>query len=224
MIGLSKSERKIELYQQWLEYFGGRSELLDYRNSEEGYEKFEKCSGLVLTGGVDIYPEIYCDWDTPETKGSYIPERDGFELKLLEMAVSAGKPVLAICRGLQVLNVFFNGSLIFDIEEQRGVVHTSTNKDEPLFHDVVIYENTLLHELTGITKGNVNSYHHQAVDRLGDGLTVNCRSVDGIVEGIEYEDRSGKPFLLGIQWHPERSGFDAVLSANIVKPFISKCK
>lgn len=224
MIGLSKSERKIELYCKWLEHFGAKYRILDFENSVDGFRDFDECSGLILTGGVDVYPEIYCDWDTAKTKGTYKPERDGFELKLIELALKEQKPILAICRGLQILNVYFNGSLIFDIEEQRGTVHTELADHQPRFHEVSIYPGTLLHEITGITGGSVNSYHHQAVDRIGDGLRVNCRSVDGIVEGLEYENSNEKPFLLGIQWHPERSDPDLILSAAIIRNFLQECE
>ena len=224
MIGISKTDTNFHLYCVWLDHFGVRYKALDYKMSEEGFKDFEDCNGLILTGGVDIYPEIYCDWDTAETKGTYNPERDGFELKILEMAVSSEKPVLGICRGMQVMNVYFLGSLIFDIKDQRGTDHSKIIQSEPIFHEIRIFEGSLLHDITGVTSGIVNSYHHQAVDRMGNGLTPNARSVDGIVEGMEYEDKTGKPFLLGIQWHPERSDPEDTFSANIIKRFINECK
>ncbi len=223
MIGISKTDTKFQLYCEWLDHFGAKYTVLDYHNSDQGYADFNDCKGLILTGGVDVYPELYCDWDTAETKGTYIPERDGFELRLIDMAVKAGKPILAICRGMQILNVYFNGSLIYDIKEQRGAEHTKVSAEVPRIHDVKIYEGTLLSEIAGISEGSANSYHHQAVDRLGEGLTTNCRAFDGIVEGLEYEDRNGKPFLLGIQWHPERSDYEDVLSSEIIKRFLREC-
>ncbi len=224
MIGVTKTDTKLKYYFDWLDYFGVKYRLLDYGQSEAGYKDFENCSGLILTGGVDIYPELYCDWDTAETKGTYNPERDGFELKILEMAIAAEKPVLGICRGVQLINVYFGGSLIYDILDQRGTDHSRFTDGSPRFHEIRIFERTLLHEITGESSGTVNSYHHQAVDRLGNGLTPNCRTPDGIVEGVEYEDPLDKPFLLGIQWHPERMEPTDTFSSSIIKRFISECR
>lgn len=223
-IGLSRTATSFEKYEKWLGYFGVKYEVLDFEKPDSGLAGFRDCAGLILTGGVDIYPEIYCDWDTPETKGTYNPARDGFELKLMEAAVREGKPVLGICRGQQLINVFFEGSLIFDIPSQRNVEHDGKADRNALLHEIQIFRGTLLHEITGIESGKINSYHHQAVDRLGNSLIANCRSTDGIVEGIEYEDKTGKPFLLGIQWHPERSDNpEEVLSAKILERFIKEC-
>jgi len=224
MIGIAKTDTKLKFYFDWLDYFGVKYELLDYEESVSGYKNLENCSGLILTGGVDIYPELYCDWDTAETKGTYKPERDGFELKILEMVLASGKPVLGICRGMQLMNVYFGGSLIYDILDQRGTDHSRFPDGKPRLHEIRIFESTLLHEITGTDSGTVNSYHHQAVDRLGNGLTPNCRSVDGIVEGLEYEDPNDKPFLLGIQWHPERMEPTDIFSSSIIKRFISECQ
>ena len=224
MIGITKTDTKLNFYFEWLDRFGVKYELLDYEASDAGFKQFENCSGLILTGGVDIYPELYCDWDTAETKGTYKPERDGFELKVLEMAIASGKPVLGICRGLQLINVFFGGSLIYDIPDQRRIDHSRFPDGSPRYHEIRIFENTLLREIIGNDSGTVNSYHHQAVDRLGNGLTPNCRSTDGIVEGIEYEDPFDKPFMLGVQWHPERMEPKDIFSANLINRFISECQ
>jgi len=172
---------------------------------------------------VDIYPEIYCDWDTKETKGTYNPERDGFELKLLERTIEKKIPLLAICRGLQIVNVFFRGSLIFDLEEIRNVNHRKISNTEDRIHEVKIFDNTLLHDITGVNDALVTSSHHQAIDRLGEGLIINSKSPDGIIEGIEYADKTGKPFFIGVQWHPERFlNFDEPASKNILNKFISE--
>ncbi|MFZ1321359.1 MAG: gamma-glutamyl-gamma-aminobutyrate hydrolase family protein [Ignavibacteria bacterium] len=224
-IGISRTDKNFDKFEKWLKYFEVEFIVLDYFFPEEGYKYFNKCDGLILTGGVDIYPELYCDWDTKETKGTYNPERDGFELRLMESAVKADKPVLGICRGLQLINVFFRGSLIFDLPEIRNVNHKEISSTESRFHDVIILKDTLLYKITVIERSNVNSNHHQSIDRLGEGLRINAKSDDGVIEGIEYADRSGKPFLIGVQWHPERfEDPDVPLSANILKRFISECK
>jgi len=224
-IGISRSDTNFLRYENWLKYFEIEYRVLDYLFPEEGYKIFNECDGLILSGGVDIYPELYCDWDTKETKGTYNPERDGFELRLVETAVQSSKPVLGICRGLQLINIFFRGSLISDLLEIRNVNHDEISPSKPRFHDVKILKDTLLYDISKIEKANVNSYHHQSIDRLGEGLRINAKSDDGIIEGIEYSDRNDKSFLLGVQWHPERfEDSDISLSANILKRFISECK
>lgn len=224
-IGISKSDSKIDIYLAWLDSYKIEYELLDYHHPEEGFEKFKSCSGLLLTGGGDVYPELYCDWDTAETKGTYKPERDGFELQLIESALKNKIPILAICRGLQLLNVYFRGSLIFDIWDTRKINHGKTPDNKDRVHGITIFKDTLLHKITGEEKAEVTSAHHQAIDRLGEGLMINARSEDGIIEGIEFIDKNNKSFLIGIQWHPERyKNFREKTSENILKAFISEAE
>ncbi|MDQ3021743.1 MAG: gamma-glutamyl-gamma-aminobutyrate hydrolase family protein [Bacteroidota bacterium] len=224
-IGISKSESKFDRYLNWLGHFKISYEILDFENYESGLKKLDGCSGLLLSGGVDIYPEIYCDWDTVETKGTYKPERDGFELKLFEKAIERKIPVLAICRGLQLVNVFYRGSLIFDLQEIRNVNHKKISDTEDTLHNVSVFDDTLLNEIMSLNEAEVNSSHHQAIDRLGEGLIVNAKSADGIIEGIEYWDKTNKPFMIGVQWHPERfKDFNSPASKNILDKFISQCE
>jgi len=223
MIGVSKTFSKMQKYQQWLDYYKVSYTVLDFENDKDGFKAFEKCSGLMLTGGIDIYPEIYCDWDTPETKGKYEPKRDGFEMHLLDIAFEKKMPVLAICRGMQLVNVYFRGSLIFDLMEIRNVDHSKISREEDRYHGITIYRDTLLHEITGEESAIVSSSHHQAVDRLGEGLIINAKSDDGIVEGIEFSEKTGKSFLLGIQWHPERfKDYSQPTSEKILKRFLNE--
>lgn len=225
MIGITKSDSKFDRYLSWLDYFKVNYCVLDYDNAAEGLEKFDECSGLILTGGCDIYPEIYCDWDTPETKGTYKPGRDGFEMNLLGKAIEQNKPVLGICRGMQLINVYFRGSLIFDIEEIRGVNHRKISETEDRYHDIVIYDNTLLKEILGEEKISINSSHHQSVDRFGEGLMCSAKAPDGIIEGLEYSNKNDKPFLVAVQYHPERLlERENKASKNLLERFLHECK
>lgn len=218
-----KSESKFDRYTGWLENFGLSFEVLDHSESGDGIGKLEECSGIIFTGGVDIYPELYCDWDTPETKGTYNPERDGYELKLMGKAFERKIPMLCICRGMQLLNVFYRGSLIFDLEEMRGTNHRKVAPTQDRLHYINIYGGTMLHEILGLENAEVNSSHHQAVDRLGEGLIASSRSEDGIIESIEFADKTDKSFLIGIQWHPERfADFKNPVSKNIIERFIEE--
>jgi len=224
-IGISKTESRFFKYTNWLDHFKIDYTVLDYENHDEDLKKFDNCSGLILSGGVDIYPEIYCDWDTPETKGTYCPERDGFEMKLIEKAIEQRKPIFGICRGLQLLNVYFRGSLIFDLEEIRNVNHRKISDAEDRIHSVNIFGDTLLKEVVNEDKVDVTSSHHQSIDRLGEGLMTNAKSPDGVVEGIEYANKKGKPFMLAVQYHPERFlDFEKAASKNLLFRFIEECK
>ncbi len=223
-IGITKTEARFEKYINWLDHFQISYVILDFENHEEGLKRFGDCSGLLLTGGVDIYPEIYCDRDTTETKGTYNPERDGFELKILEMALVKKMPILAVCRGLQLVNIHYRGSLIFDLEKIRNVNHRKVSPGEDRLHNVNIFEHTLLHEITNEDSAVVTSSHHQAIDRIGEGLMINAKSDDGIIEGIEYQNKSGSPFFIWVQLHPERfKDLNDPASKNILEKFISEC-
>lgn len=223
-IGISKSESKFDKYIDWLEYFKVDYIVLDFEKNEEDLKKFDNCAGLILSGGVDIYPEVYCDWDTPETKGTYIPERDGFEMRLIEKAIQQNKPILAICRGLQLMNVYFRGSLIFDLEEIRRVNHRKISQTEDRVHDMNIFNGTLLHEIIGVDKIDVNSSHHQSADRLGEGLVASAKSSDGVIEGLEYADKTNKNFMVAVQYHPERfPDRNSPISKNLLERFLNEC-
>jgi len=225
IIGLSRTEKRPERYTDWLDHNNIEYIVLDYENHQKDLDRLDECSGLILSGGVDIYPEIYCDWDTVETKGTYLPERDGFELNLLEKAIGNRLPVLGICRGCQLMNVYFRGSMIFDIEDIRNVNHKKISRNEDRIHGIRIIKDSLLYEIIQSEKAEVNSSHHQSADRLGEGLMMSAKSDDGIVEAIEYADKTGKPFFIGVQWHPERFiDLNAPVSKNILDKFISECK
>ncbi|MBL8006944.1 MAG: gamma-glutamyl-gamma-aminobutyrate hydrolase family protein [Ignavibacteria bacterium] len=224
-IGVTKTESKIDFYLEWLRKYNIDFTVLDFENGSKEYDRLRECSGLMLTGGIDIYPELFCDWDTKERKGTYQPGRDGFELNLLDSALNSKMPVLAICRGLQLVNVYFRGSLIFDIEETRKVNHRKISKNEDRIHRVNIFKDTLLYKITGVESCDVNSSHHQSVDRLGEGLMINAKTDDGIIEGIEFSDKKGKSFLIGVQWHPERfKNLKEPASENILKSFLSEAE
>lgn len=171
------------------------------------------CDGLVLSGGVDIYPGFYGGGVDYPGGGGWKPERDAFELEMLEAALAKGLPVLGVCRGLQLINVSQKGTLVQDLGVAGDAVHQHIQEDK--IHGVKVDGGTLLGDVVGqdaqglrreagLWRGVVNSAHHQAVERLGAGLRVNCRAEDGTIEGIEWAEPVGRSFLLAVQWHPER--------------------
>lgn len=159
-----------------------------------------RLDGLVLSGGPDIHPALYAHPPHPNL-GPNEPATDAWELALLRSALDRGIPVLAICRGMQLLNVAYGGTLWQDIntELELGEVHRQKARGHVTTHDVDVVPGTRLDELTGGGTIPVNTFHHQAVQDLGDGLVVTARD-DGLVEAVEDPER---PFVIGVQWHAE---------------------
>ncbi len=152
-----------------------------------------RLDGLILTGGADLAPERYGELPHPEL-GRVEPDRDSYELALLEAALEEGIPVLGICRGAQVLNVFRGGTL-----DQHVPAHSRYDVDPSGFvHDVTIRPGTLAARIYGHTV-RVNSLHHQTIGRVGEGLSVSGRAPDGHTEVLEWPGRD----VLAVQWHPE---------------------
>lgn len=216
--GISKSNSKFKFYTDWLERENLPYEVLDWEKNN--FDDIKKCSSLILTGGADIFPEFYNDWEDGKNRDEYIPQRDGFEFNLFDYALANKYPLLGICRGLQLINCRLNGSLISDIETIRGVNHKKISAAEDRIHEIKVLDGSLLEEITGKTEGLINSSHHQAIERLGEGLMVNAKAPDGIIEGIEWAEKDGKAFMLGIQWHPERfKDSSSPFSKNIIERF-----
>jgi len=223
-IALCKSNTGFHSYINWLEYFKVDFIIFDWKEKTPT-ELFDECSGLILTGGTDIYPGFYKDIDDVSIKESYTPERDSYEMELIENTLKYKKPVLGICRGNQLLNVYFKGTLIQDIKSERGFDHSKISESEIRHHDINVKTKSLLFKIVNEKKYSVTSTHHQAIDKPGEGLAVNAIADDGIIEGIEFEDKKDKSFLLGIQWHPERMiNYDNPFSKNVLLKFIEEAK
>ena len=158
--------------------------------------------GILLTGGQDVSPALY--GEAPTFAGEICEMRDAMEEQLLKKAMVLDKPMLGICRGIQFLNVALGGSLYQDIPRQHPSSvehHQSLPYDQPS-HEVALVQGSPLQSLLGQEKLLVNSYHHQAIKGLADGLEVMARSEDGLVEAVRKPDQR---FLWAVQWHPEFS-------------------
>jgi putative glutamine amidotransferase len=170
---------------------------------------FELLDGLVLTGGEDVAPERYGEEVLHPTVES-VPERDALELQLLEWALAEDLPVLAICRGIQVLNVGLGGTLYQDLPadypadlvHDQGLGDTPRPRTEP-HHPVAVTPGSSLADVLGAETVHVNSMHHQGIKRLATPLVPVAHAPDGLVEGVEPADTASRSFLLGVQWHPE---------------------
>jgi gamma-glutamyl-gamma-aminobutyrate hydrolase PuuD len=196
-------------YVRAVERAGGRPLLVP--PSEGGVEEtLDVVAGLLLSGGADLDPATYGAEAHPDTN-DVRPERDRAELALLEGALARDMPVLAVCRGSQILNVALGGDLVQHLPEVVG--HEQHKHTPGVFadHDVEVLPGTKLQALVG-DHAPVKSHHHQGYGRIGDGLREAARADDGTVEAIEDPERR---FALGVLWHPE-AGEDAALFAALV--------
>ncbi len=160
-----------------------------YKGLED--ELIDIVQGIVLTGGGDVAPHFYGEDPHPETK--YIDEkRDEFEIKILKKGVQKGLPIFGICRGIQLINVAFGGKLYQDLPN-----HTY-NKN----HMVNLKEDSFLKDIFKKDKIEVNSYHHQAINKVAPNFDIIAKTDDDIIEAIILKDK--EKFVLGVQWHPER--------------------
>ncbi|MBR4866493.1 MAG: gamma-glutamyl-gamma-aminobutyrate hydrolase family protein [Clostridia bacterium] len=178
---------------------------LDWTRAEEYADRFD---GFLFTGGGDVDPKYYMEDRHPKC-GEPNPERDSFELSLLTSVMLRDKPVLGICRGIQLLNVGLGGSLYQHVEGHA-------NSDDPVWHDVYVREGTLLYDIVGKEKIRVNSWHHQMVKGTGKSVKVCADIEDGRTEAIWIP---GRKFFLGVQWHPEMYYAQDEDAAKIFKAF-----
>ena len=169
---------------------------------DETVELFGDCDGLLLTGGEDVDPARYGAQPHPKL-GSLDPRRDENELALITEARARDLPILGICRGIQILNVAYGGTLIQDLPSERpGTIdHDPPTGRDVRSHRVTVTEHSRLAEILGEIEFDANSFHHQAPDRVGDGLIVTAVAPDGVVEGVESSDPH--EWIVAVQWHPE---------------------
>lgn len=220
-IGITDCARYAE-YERWMKIEPG-VEIIRLGYMENNLYELEKCDGIILSGGEDIHPSLYhkpeyidyCHADNMDIK------RDEFEWEALHSSQDKNLPVLGICRGLQLVNIFYKGTLIPEILDYGKEDHTKFNESHDRYHTVKVMPQTLLHKIVGTASGTVNSSHHQGIDKIGQGLTVNSFSEDGIIEGLERMDPGKSPFLLLVQWHPERMmDSQSPFSKNIKNRFL----
>lgn len=185
-----------------LEAAGAIPVILPIAAAETAQAYISRVDALVLAGGQDVSPLLY--GEEPHLKvGRTYPLRDAFEVALIEEAYRQRKPILAVCRGLQILNVAFGGTLYQDLESQNAetvVLHNQKTMPTMPTHTIQVASGSQLSKILG-TKAVVNSYHHQAVKVLADKFKPVAWSSDGIIEAFESAD--SQQFVLAVQWHPE---------------------
>jgi len=221
VIGVTRCSR-LDDYVSSVERSGARARILEVSESPRGV--LQTIDGILLTGGGDVDPAFYGE-DRHETVDDAEPGRDEFELDLARRAMEEDVPLLAICRGAQVLNVAAGGTLVQDIPSAvtTELTHSLTEPKDCVAHDITVDVDSRLRSALGGTVSascacRVNSRHHQSVGTLGRKLKASATAPDGVIEGIEAPDAT---FCLGVQWHPEnfwRTGefkplFDAFVAA-----------
>ncbi|MFC4076609.1 gamma-glutamyl-gamma-aminobutyrate hydrolase family protein [Salinithrix halophila] len=204
-------------------YRAGGLPMLLPATLDEGalWDLVTQVDGLLLTGGGDIDPVLFGEEPLPGL-GKVEPERDRMEIILVRFMVKASKPILAICRGCQILAVALGGNMYQDLAHQReGLLQHAqlAPRDHPA-HGVEVMEGTLLHRITGWGTGRVNSFHHQAVRDIPETCRVSAVAPDGVVEAFEGVSTS---FLLGLQWHPENTAATDSVSQEIFNAFVRAC-
>ncbi len=228
-IGLSKAypADSYANYYTWIFSLDSTATSMDLYNMpiDSALSLFRSCSGLLLTGGTDINPALYDDSTNADRCTTIDDYRDELELRLIDSAMAWGMPILGVCRGHQMLNVAFGGSLIIDIPSDFDTTVSHRCQDaSSCFHAVDLDSNSMLSEISGLTTGTVNSNHHQGIKRLSTELKIVAYSRDSLPEAVEWADTSRKQFMMGVQWHPERLGNENPLSGKIGEKFLEECR
>ncbi|HEY2843995.1 MAG TPA: gamma-glutamyl-gamma-aminobutyrate hydrolase family protein [Bryobacteraceae bacterium] len=207
---------EVQPYARALESVGAQTLLAEARPGL----RLGTCSGLLLTGGTDVDPARYGQTPAPETQ-TPDKDRDAEEAALIEEALARDVPVLAICRGMQILNVSLGGTLIQHLSGAFRHVKRPEDRGLPA-HGIAIEPGTLLAGIAHSASWQVNSRHHQAVDRPGAGLRICARDTeDGTIEAVELP---GRRFVLAVQWHPENQAVTDAGQRGLFQSFAEAVK
>jgi putative glutamine amidotransferase len=208
-------------YEAWLQKLCTGLEIVNFEGRDpcDFRSRVREYSGLLLTGGGDIHPSLYGNPDTEHHCQGIDIRRDELEFSMLEAALTCNTPILAICRGLQVLNVFLGGTLIPHIPALPGKLLHKDQAD--VNHGISINPGSELSRISRNHNPIVNSSHHQAIDKPGSGLLITAFSEDGIAEAAEVNDHNTR-FCVAVQWHPERMKLENPMSGGLGKVFIKE--
>ena len=224
-IGLSYAPEDNPRYHYYWESVENAARVLEYEveivDLSQSPDRIKEIDGILFTGGADIQPARYGKQAEERLCGEIDETRDQAEFDLADQAEKEGLPTLGICRGLQLLNVHRGGTLLTDTETFGGRNHARVAGDQDRRHFVKVVPGSYLSKILNAREGEINSSHHQAIERAGEGFTVSARAAeDGTPEAIEWIDATGKPFFLAVQWHPERMGYDERFAGRLFETFL----
>jgi len=224
IILLSKSSLN-DNYSSWLRRLNPHIHLSDaYMKSNLSLNKLiMRCSGILLTGGADINPARYGQTMEISRCESLDDVRDELELKLVAASLEKRIPLLAICRGLQMINIYFNGTLVVDIPSDYGKRVEHRNKTD-VNHNITIAIDSDLYKYGLACEYVVNSSHHQSISSIGSSLIPVAWSDDNLVEAVQLNPQLDHPFFIGVQWHPERMKVNHPMSGDIGRAFLRKAE
>ena len=215
---------KYDNYSKWILDADASIKVVKLSYQLDNLAVVASCNAIILSGGEDVHPALY---GKPEYLHLLDPQmidekRDAFELKVIEQTLQGNKPILGICRGLQIANVYFGGTLVPDIPTViDSKVHNKIDGKDQL-HPVKLSEASLINTITGQQQGEVNSAHHQSAQEVGSGLVATGFANDKVVEAIEWEEPANKSWLLLVQWHPERIVGHTPFSTTIRERFLKE--
>jgi len=206
-------------YSQAVRFWGGAAVLIPAAQNRQTLQTIlRRLDGLILSGGPDINPKFYGEQPLPGLE-EIDEDLDRVELEATRIAFARNLPILAICRGIQVLNVSQGGTLYQDIPTQvrESILHTQRADKKTTTHSTRVEPKTLLSRIVGRKEIWVNGRHHQAVKDVAPGFVVSARATDGVVEAMEH---SSKRFVIGVQWHPEGNWRDDPYSRRLFRAFV----
>jgi len=208
-------------YMDWIRRVVEDVEIVSLSCMQQNLRDVDRCNGLVLTGGGDIHPKFYGKEDAMQLVHDVNESRDEFEFAVIKQALNNRLPILGICRGMQVFNVARGGSLVLDVE-RAGYLNHRKDQDTGVDrrHAVKVTDNSQLYSIASAVEGEVNTNHHQAVDKIAQDLRPTAWSPDGLVEAMEWKSVGERPFLQLVQWHPERmDDFENPLSKGLIERY-----
>lgn len=211
-----------ENYVNWVHRSDSTAEIVDFKGMEidSALLLLSTCDAILFTGGEDVVPSYYGkSFDSARCETN--PTRDSLEFSLIKESIRLQIPILGVCRGQQILNVAFGGTLIVDIPaDHPGTVAHRCEDYLKCFHNVSILRPSLLSSIAGSDSGMVTTNHHQAIEKSAPGIRIVAWSNDSIAEAIEWTEPENKPFFLAVQWHPERMDTDNPLSMPLMNAFL----